>query len=129
MDKLERSTARRQAIAARYDRELADLPVKLPVRPEGRTHVYHQYTITLPADRDQIVEEMKQAGVSCGIYYPVPCHRSPYVLELGIEADLPVTEAVAASCLSLPVFPGLTEAEQGQVIAALRAAVARHPAA
>jgi len=75
------------------------------------------------------VEEMKQAGVACGIYYPVPCHRSPYVLELGIEADLPVTEAVAASCLSLPVFPGLTEAEQGQVIAALRAAVARHPAA
>jgi len=129
MDKLERSTARRQAIAARYDRELADLPVKLPVRPEGRTHVYHQYTITLPADRDQVVEEMKQAGVACGIYYPVPCHRSPYVLELGIEADLPVTEAVAASCLSLPVFPGLTEAEQGQVIAALRAAVARHPAA
>ncbi len=129
LDKLERNTARRQAVAARYDAALADLPVKLPVRPEGRTHVFHQYTVTVEADRDQIVEEMKQAGVICGIYYPIPCHRAPYVLELGIEADLPVTDAVAARCLSLPMYPGLTEAEQDQVVAALRAALARHPGA
>jgi len=129
LEKLERNAVRRQAIAARYDKALADLPVKLPVCPAGRTHVYHQYTLTVGADRDEIVEEMKQAGVSCGIYYPIPCHRAPYVLELGIEADLPVTDSVAATCMSLPMYPGLTEAEQDQVIAALRAAVARHPAA
>ena len=129
LDKLERNAVRRQTIAARYDKALADLPVKLPVCPEGRTHVYHQYTLIVGADRDQMVEEMKQAGVSCGIYYPIPCHRAPYVLELGIEADLPVTDAVAATCMSLPMYPGLTESEQDQVIAALRAAVARHPAA
>jgi dTDP-4-amino-4,6-dideoxygalactose transaminase len=76
-----------------------------------------------------MVDDMRQAGVICGIYYPIPCHRAPYVLELGIEADLPVTDAVAAGCLSLPMYPGLTEAEQDQVVAALREALARRQAA
>jgi perosamine synthetase len=129
LDKLERNTARRQAVARRYDEALADLPIQLPTCPEGRTHVYHQYTITVGPERDLIVAEMKDAGVSCGIYYPIPCHKQPYVLELGLEADLPVTDAVAAATMSLPMYPGLTEGEQDQVIAALRAAVARHAAA
>jgi len=47
-------------------------------------------------------------------------------MELGIEADLPNTDAAAASCMSLPMFPGLTEAEQQQVVEALRAAVLRN---
>jgi dTDP-4-amino-4,6-dideoxygalactose transaminase len=72
---------------------------------------------------------MKEAGVSCGIYYPIPCHKAPYVLEMGIEADLPVTDAAAATSMSLPMYPGLTEAEQDQVIAALRASVRRHTVA
>jgi perosamine synthetase len=129
LDKLERNTDRRRKVAARYDEALADLPVTLPVCPEGRTHVYHQYTITVGAGRDEMVDDMRQAGVICGIYYPIPCHRAPYVLELGIEADLPVTDAVAAGCLSLPMYPGLTEAEQDQVVAALREALARRQAA
>jgi dTDP-4-amino-4,6-dideoxygalactose transaminase len=47
-------------------------------------------------------------------------------MELGIEADLPNTDAAAASSMSLPMYPGLTEAEQSQVIDALRASVLRH---
>jgi dTDP-4-amino-4,6-dideoxygalactose transaminase len=126
LDKLERNTGRRQAIAKRYEDAFADLPVKLPVCPEGRTHVYHQYTISVGPDRDTIVDEMREAGVMCGVYYPIPCHKAPYVLELGIEADLPVTDAAAATSMSLPMYPGLTEAEQDQVIASLRASVGRH---
>ncbi|HEX7611667.1 MAG TPA: DegT/DnrJ/EryC1/StrS aminotransferase family protein, partial [Candidatus Limnocylindrales bacterium] len=123
LDKLERNTARRQAIAKRYDEAFADLPIRLPIRPDGRTHVYHQYTIGVISARDQIVAEMKDAGVICGIYYPIPCHRQAYVMELGIEADLPNTDAAAASCMSLPMYPGLTEGEQQQVIGALHTAV------
>jgi perosamine synthetase len=126
LDKLEHNTARRQAIAKRYDEALADLPIRLPVWPDGRTHVFHQYTIGVGSARDQIVAEMKDAGISCGIFYPIPCHRQAYVMELGIEADLPNTDAAAASCMSLPMFPGLTEAEQQQVVEALRAAVLRN---
>jgi perosamine synthetase len=126
LDKLERNTARRQEIARRYDEALADLPVRLPICPAGRTHVYHQYTLGVGTARDEIVAEMKDAGVMCGIYYPIPCHKAPYVLELGIEADLPVTDDAAAGSISLPMYPGLTLAEQGEVVAAFRAAILRH---
>jgi dTDP-4-amino-4,6-dideoxygalactose transaminase len=126
LDKLERNTARRQAIAKRYDAGLTDLPIKLPTWPDGRTHVFHQYTVGVDAARDEIVAEMKDAGVICGIYYPIPCHRQAYVQELGLEADLPITDAAAANSMSLPMYPGLTETEQDQVIAALRASVLGH---
>jgi perosamine synthetase len=127
LDKLERNTARRQTIARRYDEAFADLPISLPTCPDGRTHVYHQYTVGVGTARDQIVADMKDAGVICGIYYPIPCHRQAYVMELGIEADLPITDAAAAGSMSLPMYPGLTETEQLQVIGALRTAVLRDP--
>jgi perosamine synthetase len=129
LDKLERNTLRRQAIARRYDEAFADLPIKLPIWPDGRTHVFHQYTIGVGSDRDQIVAEMKDAGVICGIYYPIPCHRQAYVQELGLEADPPNTDIAAANSMSLPMYPGLTETEQDQVVAALRASILRHAAA
>ena len=126
LDKLDRNTARRQALAKRYDAAFADLAVSLPIWPDGRTHVYHQYTVRVGAARDQIVADMKDAGVICGIYYPIPCHRQAYVMELGIEADLPITDAAADSSMSLPMYPGLTTEEQDQVIAAFRASVVKN---
>jgi perosamine synthetase len=130
LDKLEYNTKRRQLVAHRYDEALAGLPVTLPICPAGRSHVYHQYTVGVGPARDEIVAEMKDAGVMCGIYYPIPCHKAAYVLELGIEAHLPVTDAAAADSMSLPMYPGLTEAEQGEVISAFRTAVMkRAPAA
>ena len=119
-DKLERNTARRQAIAARYDEAFTDLPLRTPVTPVGRTHVFHQYTLDVGEERDAIVADLAAAGVSTGIYYPVPVHRQPYVLERGLHADLPMTDRAAARTLSLPMFPGLTEDEHSTVIAAVR---------
>jgi dTDP-4-amino-4,6-dideoxygalactose transaminase len=129
LDKLERNTARRQAIAARYDAAFAGLPVVVPTVPADRTHVYHQYTLDVGPERDAIVAELARAGVSTGIYYPIPVHRQPYVLALGIDVHLPVTDRAAARTLSLPMFPGLTEDEQSTVIDAVRAVVSRHVAA
>ena len=83
LDKLERNTARRQAIAARYDAAFADLPIRTPVTPAGRTHVFHQYTIDVEDDRDGIVADLAAAGVATGIYYPIPVHRQPYVAGAG----------------------------------------------
>ncbi len=60
--KLDRNTAQRQAIAARYDAAFEDLPIRLPVTPEGRTHVFHQYTIDVGAARDAIVADLAEAG-------------------------------------------------------------------
>jgi perosamine synthetase len=129
LDKLERNTARRQVIARRYEDALVDLPIRLPAWPAGRTHVFHQYTVDVGSHRDEIVAEMKEAGVMCGVYYPIPCHRQAYVLELAIEADLPNTDAAAAGSMSLPMYPALTATEQEQVIEALRASVLRHAVA
>jgi perosamine synthetase len=128
LDKLERNTARRQAIAARYDEAFADLPVVVPTVPVDRTHVYHQYTLDVGPSRDAIAADLADAGVSTGVYYPIPVHRQPYVLALGIRADLPVTDRVAARTLSLPMFPGLTDEDQSTVIDAVGAVVGRHVA-
>jgi dTDP-4-amino-4,6-dideoxygalactose transaminase len=125
--KLPRNSARRQAIAARYDEALADLPVRLPVTPDGRNHVFHQYTVDVGEQRDAILAELREAGIGADVYYPVPVHRQEYIMERGLHADLPVTDAAAARTLALPMFPGLTEEEQGQVIHAFRSAVLRHP--
>ena len=125
LEKLESNTARRQAIARQYDEAFADLPIRTPIIPAGRTHVFHQYTIEVDDDRDGIVADLAAAGISAGIYYPIPVHRQPYVIERGIHADLPVTDHAAAHCLSLPMFPGLTDDEQRTVIAAVIAAVER----
>jgi dTDP-4-amino-4,6-dideoxygalactose transaminase len=124
--KLERNTARRQAIAERYDEFFAGLPVRLPVTPDGRTHVFHQYTVEVGAERDAIVADLRGAGVGADIYYPVPVHRQGYIMERGLHADLPVTDAAAARTLALPMFPGLTDSEQRQVIDAVMDSVNRH---
>ena len=124
--KLDRNTARRQAIAARYDSAFADLGIQLPITPQDRTHVFHQYTIGVGAARDAIVADLAGQGIGTGIYYPIPVHRQPYVLERGIHADLPITDGAAAASLSLPIYPGLTADEEATVIAGVRAAVARH---
>jgi perosamine synthetase len=124
--KLPRNTARRQAIAARYDAAFGELPIGLPVIPDGRTHVFHQYTLDVGGARDAIVADLREAGVGADIYYPIPVHRQSYIVERGFHADLPLTDNAAAGTLALPMFPGLTDAEQDQVIAAVSAAVERH---
>jgi dTDP-4-amino-4,6-dideoxygalactose transaminase len=126
LGKLDRNTARRQEIAAAYDEAFGELPIGLPIVPEGRTHVYHQYTIDVGEARDTVVAELREAGVGADIYYPIPVHRQPYIQERGLHADLPRTDAAAARTLALPMFPGLTADEQRQVIDAVRAAVGRH---
>jgi dTDP-4-amino-4,6-dideoxygalactose transaminase len=124
--KLERNTARRRAIAERYDEFFAGLPVRLPLTPDGRTHVFHQYTVEVGAERDAIVAELREAGVGADIYYPLPVHRQEYIMERGLHADLPITDAAAARTLALPMYPGLSDTEQREVIDAVVAAVSRH---
>jgi dTDP-4-amino-4,6-dideoxygalactose transaminase len=124
--KLDRNTERRRAIAGRYDAAFADLPVRTPVIPSGRTHVFHQYTIEVEGDRDGIATDLATAGIATAVYYPVPVNRQPYILDRGFGgAVLPVTDRASQRTLSLPMFPGLTDADQASVIAAVRDAVDR----
>jgi dTDP-4-amino-4,6-dideoxygalactose transaminase len=125
LDKLDRNTARRQALAAAYDAAFEGLPIRTPVTPVGRSHVFHQYTIDVGNARDAILADLHAAGVGADVYYPLPVHRQPYIQERGLHADLPITDRAAARTLALPIFPGLTADEQAQVIAAVRESVGR----
>jgi dTDP-4-amino-4,6-dideoxygalactose transaminase len=124
-DKLERNTARRRQIAARYDEAFAELPVRRPITPDGRTHVFHQSTVDVGEARDAILADLRADGIGADVYYPLPVHRQEYIMERGLHAELPVTDAAAARTLALPMFPGLKEDDQSTVMTAVRRAVER----
>ena len=101
-------TDARRAAAAVYDAHLADVAeVRRPARAAGARHVFHQYTVRVPADvRDGLREHLRARGVPTMVYYPEPLHRMPPYA--GGAADLPETDRACAEVLSLPMHPHLT---------------------
>ena len=93
-----------------------------PRVPAGREHVWHQYTVRFPGERDRVAAALAERGIGTMIYYPIPVHRQPYLEEFLPGAgrqSLPVTERLASEVLSLPVRPDLSEAELEAIIAAV----------
>ncbi|MBX3016019.1 MAG: DegT/DnrJ/EryC1/StrS family aminotransferase [Caldilineaceae bacterium] len=108
--------AQRQALAARYHTLLADAEVERPLVAPDATAAWHLYVIRTP-QRDALLTFLKEHAVEAGIHYPVPLHLQPAYANLGYRrGDLPVTEAVADSCLSLPLYPEMSEAQQDRVV-------------
>ncbi len=123
---LEADNLRRREIAARYNSGLAGLPLKLPSVREDSEAVFHLYVVSTPS-RDALREQMTAAGVSCLVHYPVAVHQQAGYAEIArCPAGLAETERAAASVLSLPMFPELTDSDQDRVIAALHVAFANH---
>ena len=114
------TTARRR-LAARYNVLLAACEVSLPtVAPEAEP-AWHLYVLRTP-QRDALLDFLKAHGVEAGVHYPVPLHLQPAYADLGYhKGDFPVTEAVADSCLSLPLYPEMTEAQQDRVVELVKA--------
>lgn len=118
---LEEWTARRQGIAAEYDRSLAGCALELPVRHPAARHVYHLYVVR-DARRDQLAADLRRRGVVTGLHYPVPIHLQAPLRALGWrDGDLPVTEEACRQVLSLPIYPELTPARVDRVANAIRA--------
>ncbi len=121
-------TAARQRVAARYDELLGGLrDVTVPYRAEGRSHIFHQYTIRVGAGkRDALAAHLKAAGVGTMIYYPIPLHLQECFAHLGYkEGDFPASESASREVLSLPIFPELRNDEQDYVAAEIRRFVER----
>jgi perosamine synthetase len=98
--------------AAFYARELRTLT--LPVVRPGYRHAFHQYTVRTPPgrSRDELVAALNSSGIDARVYYPRPIHRQPIMQRLGTSAvDLPRTEELCQTVLSLPVHPHLTSQE------------------
>ena len=112
----------RQAIAARYQEGLDGVgDVVLPALGRGVDHVYHLFVIRT-AQRDALRQFLTERGIETLIHYPVPIHLQPAYQELGYQAgDFPITEELALTSLSLPMYPGLSEAAQDHVLEAIRA--------
>jgi dTDP-4-amino-4,6-dideoxygalactose transaminase len=109
--------------------ELNEFLVAPGVATMTSLHAFHQYTVRLkstdPAVRNRYQEQLKEAGVMAMIYYPIPLHLQKTHEKLGYKpGDLPVSERVAHQVLSLPIYPGLTKAQQETVIQALKQTVA-----
>jgi len=110
----------RQEKAAIYDRLLAGLPVERPAIRPDRTHVFHLYVIRV-ARRDELSRFLKGRGIESIVHYPIPLHLQPAYKHLGYRrGDLPVTERTVDEILSLPMYPELTEAQQEEIVGAIR---------
>ena len=112
---------RRQRVAEWYQQALSGLPeVTLPVKAPYAQHVYHLYVIRTP-QRDALREHLTSRGIGTGLHYPLPLHLQLAYEHLGIaKGSLPITEQAAATCLSLPMFPEMTESQVGHVVDVIR---------
>jgi UDP-2-acetamido-2-deoxy-ribo-hexuluronate aminotransferase len=127
--KLERfawEVKQRRRAAAAYD-EMLHPHVPLVACRADRTSVYAQYTV-LVEERDQVRKTLDAAGVPTAVHYPLPMHQQPAYAHLAVGERYPVTEAMAARVLSLPMGPYLSAADARHVALSLLRATETAPA-
>lgn len=116
---LDEWTRRYREIAMMYWKGLGEF-VQVPVMPEGRAGVYHNFVIMVP-QRSQLQEFLMENGIETKIHYPIPIHLQKPARAMGFkEGDFPVAEAQSKKILSLPIYPELTNTEVELVISTIR---------
>jgi dTDP-4-amino-4,6-dideoxygalactose transaminase len=121
---IESWTEARRRLASRYLNLLQDLSgLTLPVEAPGRRHVWHLFVVR-HAERDRLQAALAADGVATGLHYPIPLHMQEPYRHLGYtQGRFPVAEEIGANCLSLPMFPEMTDEQQDAVVASLRRAL------
>jgi dTDP-4-amino-4,6-dideoxygalactose transaminase len=90
------------------------------VREDGR-HIFHQYVVRVPGNRDALMEHLKSRGVGTKVYYPIPLHLQACFNYLGYkEGQFPESESAAKETLALPVYPELSEEQQVYVVDSIK---------
>jgi len=119
LERLEGFNERRIENAHYFDRHLAGAGLVTPFVAPGVRHVYHQYVVKLPAGyplaREEFVSALAERGVGTAVHYPIPLHRQPVYASAGRTASCPVSEGLAASVVSLPVHPSVTDEERAYI--------------
>jgi UDP-4-amino-4,6-dideoxy-N-acetyl-beta-L-altrosamine transaminase len=129
LSRLDAFVARRQYLAERYDRLLEGLPLAPPQHALQASSSWHLYVIRLRLDalqksRRQVFDELRARGVGVNVHY-IPVHTQPYYRRLGFaQGDFPMAEQYYREAISLPMFYGLLDQQQDQVVAALREVLA-----
>lgn len=118
---LDEWNARRRRVARKYIEALSDCAkIVLPVLEEEAESVWHLFVVQC-AERERLQNFLKERGVETLIHYPVPPHLSQaYKEDFAPNADFPITERLAATVLSLPIGPHLTESEQDFTIETIK---------
>ncbi|MBB1472239.1 UDP-4-amino-4,6-dideoxy-N-acetyl-beta-L-altrosamine transaminase [Luteimonas sp. MC1782] len=125
MGRLDQYVASRHELASRYDKLLADLPVTRPWQHPDSYSGLHLYVICLQLDQidkthRQVFESLRERGIGVNLHY-IPVHTQPYYQQMGFKAgDFPEAERYYAEAISLPMFQTLSDAQQDEVVAALR---------
>ena len=101
---------RRRHIAKHYDSALSEAGANIPRSSNGALHVYNNYTLCI-GDRDTLAEQLREAGIATAVYYSKPLHQHSYYANTCRFTELPVAERLARECISLPIFPEMTDAE------------------
>lgn len=120
LTKVSEWTRIRQENAAFLDAHLRGVTV--PPVSAGAVHVYHQYTVRVPADRDGFVTALREEhNVGSGVYYPIPNHRLASLARYAPGLDLAETELAAREVVSLPVHPSLSQQDLDRIVHAVNA--------
>jgi UDP-4-amino-4,6-dideoxy-N-acetyl-beta-L-altrosamine transaminase len=125
MMRLDEFVIKRHAIAQRYDKLLSELPVLTPYQQPDGYSGYHLYVIRLKLaevnkTQRQVYDAFHAADILVNLHY-IPVYRQPYYEKMGFTAGYcPQAEQYYAEAISLPLYPGLTEAQQDHVVATIR---------
>lgn len=114
LKRIDQYNAARIRNAHRYTELLSPLPLTPPHEDGVGQHVYHQYTL-LTDRRDQIMQRLQAEHIASAVYYPVPLHQQNVFKDECEGLKLPVTERVAAQCMSLPICSHLTDEQVTQI--------------
>ncbi len=117
---LEGWNSQRRVIARYYDERLSGLYGVSPIVAVSDCEpVYHLYVIRT-ADRNLVLEQLKEMRIASGIHYPIPIHLQPAYQYLNLkEGSFPVSEELSKSVVSLPIYPSMPKADQERVVAAI----------
>ena len=109
---------RRREIAERYNEELSQFPIQLPFVESGCSHAYHLYVIR-SKKRKELFEHLKQSNIHTQVHYS-PVHQQPFYVERYGNQSFKNSESFYQECLSIPMYPSLSEQDQGYVIESIK---------
>ncbi|MFO0664262.1 MAG: DegT/DnrJ/EryC1/StrS family aminotransferase [Polyangiaceae bacterium] len=109
-------TEKRRKNAAYLNAHLRRVKTPFTDTDKGADHVWHQYTVRLEGatadERDRAVAKLNEAGVGCGVFYPVPANKQKHLQDMGLgAANVPVAEKLSNEVFSLPVHPQLSPSD------------------
>ena len=127
LERLDAMNARRREHAGWFTEHLRGVEgLDLPVEADDAVHVYQMYTVKLRGlDRTTLLAELRGEGVGASVHFDPPVHQQPWYAARDEyrNAELPVTDRVAASIVTLPLYPGMTEEQREHVRSAVIRAV------